>query len=190
MNRGDEMMNETLQTIAKRTSCRSYQDKSLDSETLMTILNAGIQAPSAMNKQLCEVFAVTRKDYIDELADTVRYVFNERGNAKPDDYHCAYHAPILVIVAGPEYDSKRVEDGTCILENMFLAATSLNIGSCWINQLRDTQDVDEVRNVLTKIGIPTNFQVVGCAALGYPATDTPTKEKKQTRIHIIEDKKL
>lgn len=190
MNRGDEMMNETLQTIAKRTSCRSYQDKSLDSETLMTILNAGIQAPSAMNKQLCEVFAVTRKDYIDELADTVRYVFNERGNAKPDDYHCAYHAPILVIVAGPEYDSKRVEDGSCILENMFLAATSLNIGSCWINQLRDTQDVDEVRNVLTKIGIPTNFQVVGCAALGYPATDTSTKEKKQTRIHIIEDKKL
>ena len=188
MMRGDKIMNETLDTIKKRTSCRNYQDKALDSETLMTILNAGIQAPSAMNQQLCEVFAVTRKDYIDELASAIRYVFNERGETKSDDYHCAYHAPVLVIVAGPEYDSKRIEDGSCMLENMFLAATSLNIGSCWINQLRDTQDVEEVRHVITKMGIPTNFQVIGCAALGYSAADTPAKEKKQTRIHIIEEK--
>ena len=91
----------------------------------------------------------------------------------------------MVIVSGPEYDSRRVEDGSCMLENMFLAATSLNIGSCWINQLRDTQNVDEVRNILTRIGIPANHQVVGCAALGYISSQSTIKEKKKERIHIV-----
>ena len=178
-------MNETLQTIAKRKSCRSYQDKPLDFDTLTIILNAAIQAPSAMNRQLCEAFAITDKMLIDKLANAITYVFNERGETKPEDYHCAYHAPVLVIVSGPEYDSKRIEDGCCMLENIFLAATSLQIGSCWINQLRDTQNVEEVRAVLSEIGIPANHQVIGCAALGYAALDEPSKEKNANRIHII-----
>ena len=72
-----------------------------------------------------------------------------------------------------------------MLENIFLAATSLNIGSCWINQLSDTQDVDEVRNILNKMGIPHNHQVVGCASIGYVNQETPTKDKNENRIHIV-----
>lgn len=178
-------MNETLQTIKTRTSTRSFQDQPINQETLLSVLNAGIQAPSAMNRQLCETFAVTKRELIDELAHAVNVVFKERGEEKPENYHFTYHAPVLVIVSGPEYDSRRVEDGSCMLENIFLAATSLNIGSCWINQLRDTQNVDEVRNVLHKIGIPDNHQVVGCAALGYIKNPTPVKEKNASRIHII-----
>lgn len=179
-------MNETLQIIAQRKSCRSYQNKSLKDEELDLILQAGIQAPSAMNQQLCEVFAIKDRTLIDELANAIKGAFDERGDTKPDNYHCAYHAPILVIVSGPEYDSRRIEDGSCILENMFLAATSLHIGSCWINQLRDTQNVEEVRSILSKIGIPANHQIVGCAALGYILEETSTPKKNPNRIHIIE----
>lgn len=180
-------MNETLNTIMKRTSCRAYQQECIRDDELMMILEAGIQAPSGMNQQLCEAFAITNKDLIDELAKAVKDVFNERGDKKDDLYHCAYHAPVLVIVSGPEYDSRRIEDGSCMLENMFLAATSLEIGSCWINQLKNTQNIDKVRNILTRIGLPTNHQVVGCAALGYPLHNTPVKEKHITRIHIIKE---
>ena len=178
-------MNETLETIYKRKSCRDYLPDPLDEETLKAILEAGIQAPSAMNRQQCEAFAVTNKELIDELVHELNVVFAERGEKKPENYHCAYHAPVLVIVSGPEYESRRIEDGNCLLENIFLAATSLNVGSCWINQLRDTQNVEEVRNVLTKIGLPVNHQVVGCAALGYVRNEGPRKEKKLNRYHII-----
>lgn len=178
-------MNETLQTIAQRKSCRSYQSEVIKDEELQAILQAAIQAPSAMNRQLCEVFAITNPEYIDKLTDAIKTVYEERGEKKPDTYHFSYHAPVLLIVSGPEYDSRRVEDGSCMLENIFLAATSLNIGSCWINQLRDTQDVDEVREVLSQLGIPHNHQVVGCAAIGYMNQDAPAKDKKQERIHIV-----
>ena len=153
-------MNETLQTIAQRKSCRSYRSEMIKDEELQAILKAGIQAPSAMNRQLCEIYAITNPSYIDELTEAIKKVSEERGEKKPDTYHFSYHAPILLIVSGPEYDSRRVEDGSCMLENIFLAATSLNIGSCWINQLRDTQDVDEVRNILNKMGIPHNHQLL------------------------------
>lgn len=178
-------MNETLNTIMNRSSCREYKIECISDDELMCILEAGIQAPSAMNQQLCEAFAVTNRDLIDELVEAIKTVFNKRGEKKPDSYHCSYHAPVLVIVSGPEYDSRRKEDGSCMLENMFLAATSLGIGSCWINQLRDTQDVDEVRDILTRIGLPVNHKVVGCAALGYPSKTSPLKEKHMARIHII-----
>ena len=179
-------MNETLKIISQRRSCRAYQAKPLKDEELKAILDAGIQAPSSMNKQLCEAFAVVNTDLIQELSEAVQTVIKERGDKISDNYHIAYQAPVFVIVSGPEYDSRRVEDGSCMLENIFLGATSLGIGSCWINQLRDTQNVEEVRQVLTKIGLPANHQVVGCAALGYPQQETPAKEKKQERIHIVQ----
>lgn len=69
-------------------------------------------------------------------------------------------------------------DCACALENIFLAAKSLGIGSCWINQLRQTCDDPDVRAFLTKLGVPENHKVYGCAALGYASADAPVKEKK------------
>lgn len=177
-------MNETLKTIQTRTSCRQYKTDMITEDELNTILTATIQAPSAMNRQLCEAFAIVSQEKINLLNNALLDVFRQRNESK-DNYHCAYHAPVFVIVSGPQSDSRRIEDGSCMLENMFLAATSLGIGSCWINQLRDTQDEKPVRDVLTQLGIPTDHQVVGCACLGYPLHNTPTKEKKKERIHII-----
>ena len=67
-------MNETLETIYKRKSCRDYLPDPLDEETLKAILEAGIQAPSAMNRQQCEAFAVTNKELIDELVHELNVI--------------------------------------------------------------------------------------------------------------------
>lgn len=178
-------MNNFLKILSQRKSCRSFQQRCLNRDELEAILFAGIQAPSAMNRQLCEVYAVTHNQIIDALADAIKEIFIERGENISEHYHCAYHAPVLVIVAGSKDDPCRIEDGSCILENIFLAATSLNIGSCWINQLKDTQNTSKVRHILTNIGIPVDDQVIGCAALGYIQDEGQEKEKLQNRIHII-----
>lgn len=36
-------------------------------------------------------------------------------------------------------------DCSCALENIFLMANSLGIGSCWVNQLKNICDEKEVR---------------------------------------------
>ena len=73
-------------------------------------------------------------------------------------------------------------------ENMFLAATSLGIASCWINQLGTTCDDPEVRAYLTSLGVPENHKVYGCVALGYKAEGALLKEKtvKAGTITIVE----
>lgn len=69
-------------------------------------------------------------------------------------------------------------DCACALENIFLAATSLGIGSCWINQIGQNCDDPDVRALLTVLGVPENHKVYGCAALGCEPADAPVKEKK------------
>lgn len=61
---------------------------------------------------------------------------------------------------------------------MFLAAQSLGIGSCWINQLGTTCDDSEVREFITSLGVPENHKVYGCVALGYADLEIQIKEKK------------
>lgn len=43
------------------------------------------------------------------------------------------------------------------------------MGTCWINQLADTYDNPQVRKILDRCHIPSDFGVVGCAAIGYSA---------------------
>ena len=99
-----------------------------------------------------------------------------RGHSKT--YCCYYHAPTLVIVSNEPTQWWAGMDCACAIENMFLAAQSLGIGSCWINQLGTTCDDPEVREFITALGVPANHKVYGCVALGYPDSKIPIKEKK------------
>ena len=94
----------------------------------------------------------------------------------------------LVIVSNEPKQWWAGMDCACAIENMFLAATSLGIASCWINQLGTTCDDPEVRAYLTSLGVPENHKVYGCVALGYKAEGTLLKEKtvKAGTITIVE----
>ena len=112
---------------------------------------------------------------IEELNEKIKGAFaksddphlQERGHS--ETYCCYYHAPTLVIVSNEPTRWWAPMDCACALQNIFLAAKSLGIGSCWINQLGQTCDDPDVRE---------NHRVYGCAALGYAPADAPVKEKK------------
>ena len=70
-------------------------------------------------------------------------------------------------------------DSAAAIENMLLAAASLGIGSCWINQLSYTCDAPEVRAYLKRLGVPTVHKVYGCAALGYNGGKEPAAHPRK-----------
>ena len=87
-------------------------------------------------------------------------------------------APVLVI-ASNEPTRTGGMDCACALQNMFLAAHSLGIASCWINQLSYTCDAPEVRAYLKRLGVPTVHKVYGCAALGYNGGKEPAAHPRK-----------
>jgi nitroreductase len=126
-------MNETLQTIAARYSCRDFADTPPTGEQLQALVKAALAAPSAMNLQPWHVIIVTDKALIDEMdADAMDHLaandkgtyerFMERGGK------LFYNAPCMVVVTS---DGSGCAAGDCCIlsQNVALAAHSLGLGN-------------------------------------------------------------
>ena len=77
-----------------------------------------------------------------------------------------------------------IEDGSLVLQNLFLAAQSINIGSCWINYLRELFRTEEGIKLQEKMNIPSNYFVVGTCILGYPDEEPMLKQRKEDYIKV------
>ena len=89
-----------------------------------------------------------------------------------------YRPDALILLSDTSENPLAVEDCACALENIFLAAESLGIGSVWINQFRGICGRPEIRRALSALGLPEDHNVWGCAALGYPAQPNETPRKQ------------
>ena len=100
---------------------------------------------------------------------------------------CLYGAPSLCLVYGKKDEPLLVQDGSCILENMFLAATALGIDSCWVNQLNELIEDPVYAKLRAKLGISEEDRVVGSAIFGYREEDKeiPVKAHREDAIRII-----
>lgn len=171
------MENKLLELIKTRRSVRSFSDREISRDDLEKIAEAAIYAPSAMNKQTWQFTVVTDKSKIKALAAAV-------GKALCRDDYCMYN-PQAIIICSNEKDSRfGVDDCACAAENMFLAAHALEIGSVWINQVRDTDNIPEVRKLLTELQIPENHKVYGTVALGYSTGDDAIRKTVKNHDRI------
>ena len=89
-------------------------------------------------------------------------------------------SPVIVAVKDAAYreeiDGKAntfVEDGSCVLENMMIAAHALGLGSVWVHREREIFDSEKGKKLLKDWNLPETLRGVGAIALGYPATDLP-----------------
>ena len=169
MNKNMDLLN----LILDRRSCKEYQPEPLDRPTLAAIVEAGRYAPSAMNVQLCRFYVITDPRLLRRISDTVSRQLE--GFADRD---CRYGAPALVLVTNRKDHAMAPQDAACAMENMMLAAFSLGVGSCWINQLYRTREDREVQEKLAEIGVTPEEMPVAALALGWPAVDFPGPREK------------
>lgn len=167
---------ETLETIKKRVSTRKYLDKQIKEEKLQIILDAGKQAPVAYNKYDDLIITVVQsKDVlkeIDRLCDEHYGV----------DTRIFFDAPTLIFVSSKKakYDQE-YENVACIMENMALAATDINIGNVYLKGM--TLHIEE--KTLSKIlNLPEDFRAIAALGVGYPDGEIIPKihDIKITRI--------
>ncbi len=168
-------MNQILENIKTRRSVRGYKDTPVKKEDLEKITEAGLYAPSARNSQNWQLTVVQGKDKLEKLSFAM-------ADALGKDYHNFYGAPVLIIVSAPKDYRHAIADCSTVMENMFLAANSLALGSVWINQLLDVADAPDVRALLTQFGVPEDHMVPGSAAMGYASVEVDKDRKNLGKV--------
>lgn len=173
------MEKDFLHLIQTRRSCRSYSPEQIADEQLEAILQAGTYAPSAMGAQSPYIVAVQNPGQIAQLSAMNARVMN----TSADPY---YGAPTLVLVFAPQEAKNAVQDASCVLENMMLAAHALGVGSCWINREREMFATEEGVALMKQWGLPEGLCGVGALSLGYPAAEpSPRKPRKEDYVRVI-----
>ena len=156
------MTNEVLNTIKARRSIRAYKPDAVPEELLNEVLEAGTYAPTGMGRQSPTIIAVTSEGYRREIAELNAAVMG----AKSDPY---YGAPVVILVLADGAANTFVEDGSCVIENMMLAAASVGLGSVWVHREREIFDSERGKALLREWGLPETLRGVGSIALGYAA---------------------
>lgn len=175
------MENAVLENIQRRRSVRKYLPEQISDQELSLILEAGRFAPSGSNHQTTHFLVLQNAEILRDLQKVVEQEFagmDLAANAyssmkasveqsKKGGYEFFYRAPTLVVVANRKGYGNAMADCSTALENMMLAAASLKIGSCWINQLRWLNEDEAVVAFLEKLGLGKDEIVCGSLSLGY-----------------------
>ena len=177
---------EALEAILTRRSTRNYKPDPVEQEKLEKVLEAGRQAPSGGNNQTSHFLVIRNREVLNRLAamaekafagmeateDTYPSLKHSISAAKKGGYVFCYNAPLLIAAANRMDYGNNIADCACAIENMMVAANALDLGSCWINQLKWLNGDREINEYLYSLGMKANERVYGALILGYPATET------------------
>lgn len=159
-----------LELIMQRRAVRAYTDQALKESDIESILLAGQYAPSPLNSQPWHFTLIRNKDKLGILAEKA--------------LHASFlsQAQLLIILTVDtsinidkwlKQHNQHLYSGAAAMQNMWLAASALDIGCCWVS-------LDEA---FTKelISIPKEHTLIGGLSLGYP--------KEPLKAHLEEDRK-
>lgn len=175
----------TYESILTRRSTRKYLNKPVSKELLEKIIETGRYAPSGGNSQSNHFIVIQNKQIIDRLVKMVEKAFskmeitenmyrslqNSINLSKKGGYVFSYNAPVLIIVANKRDYGNNQADCAIALENMMLEANELDLGSCYINQLKWLNEDQKILSYLQSLGMNEDERVYGSLIVGYPDTN-------------------
>ncbi|MCR5528497.1 MAG: nitroreductase [Saccharofermentans sp.] len=174
-------MNETLNVLKSRRSCRAFKPDMVKEEDLKAIIEAGTYAATGMGKQSPIIIAVTDKALRDEIAEENRKIGGWNEGFDP-----FYGAPVILIVLADKNVPTYVYDGSLVMGNLMNAAESLGVANIWIHRAKEEFESDFGKNILKKLGIEGDFEGIGHCALGYAAKEAnAAAPRKDNYVYCI-----
>ena len=168
-------MNEAMSNLLTRRSVRRYQDTQVPDDLLDPILEAGLYAPTGMNRQNIVMVAVRDKETRDRLMRMNAAVMGSQNDP-------FYGAPCVIVVLGDPETYPVVENGSLVLGNLMNAAHAVGLGSCWIHRAKQMFETEEGKALLRQWGLKESLVGIGNCILGYPAEEPAAKPRLDGRI--------
>ena len=179
------------EAILTRRSTRKFKAIPLEEEKISAVVNAGRHAPSGGNTQSVHFFIITRKDILKELAALVEEAFAAMDTypgmyrsiassimqSKRGGYVFHYSPAALIVTASGKDYGNSIADCACALENMMIMANDMDLGSCWINQLKWLNENEKILSLFRLYGLSENERIYGALSIGYPDTESGLPER-------------
>ena len=159
---------ELFETIAKRYSYRGdFTDAPVPRADLRQIVGAGIQAPSACNKQVASFVIVDDPQFLAKIVQIV---------GQPG---CKTAKAMIACIADPRPVYKDMafpaEDTSAAVENILLAITALGYATVWLDGVLRVDDV--AQRIGRLLGVPAGQTVRVILPVGVPAVPGEQLEK-------------
>ena len=168
-----------LDTIKTRRSCRKYTTEQISDDELNQVIEAGLYAPSGHGQQDPVIVAVQDEEMKQMLTAMNAAVMGVTCNP-------FYDAPTYILVFASADNKNAFQDGSCVLENMMLAAHALGLGTCWINREHEMFATEEGKELMKTMGLKEGLIGIGALSIGHPAAPAkPAAERKMGRVVII-----
>ena len=157
---------DALDVMEKRSSTRGYTAEKLTREELETLLKAGLQAPTATNRQEIHI---TVADGDNPLLAEIEEEKN-RVNETPDPpSNFYYDAPtVLFLSAEAEFPWSKLDAGIAV-ENIALAAEALGLGNVIIGIIKKALSGEKRDYFAKALQIPEGYEFEIAIAVGHKA---------------------
>jgi nitroreductase len=181
---------DVLQAISNRRSHRVYKNDQLSEEVLSAILKAGLEAPSARNRQPWHFSVVQNDELIQDVHDeAAKNMSATTGSPRYKDpsFQIFYHAPtVIFIFADKDFYWSHVDCGIAV-ENMALAAEGLGVGSVILGLPLPAFRGDRADELRTRLECPEGYDFVVAIALGYADDNKEAHDLREENISRIND---
>lgn len=159
-----------IDIIERRRSFRGkYKTIPVPRNDLITIMKAGLDAPSGCNKQTTSLIAVDDKETLRKLREVIDPPVGET-------------APAMICVLTQRISAYRdrcfaVQDYSAAIENMLLAITELGYQSCWYEG--HITDEDKIGYKMAQVlNVPDDYELVCVLPIGVAETEPDMPKKK------------
>lgn len=158
----------------RRYSCRKYKDQPVEKEKLTKVLEAARIAPSAKNMQPWHFIVIQEKKNLEKIADAYKREWIKT-------------APAIIAVCGNHGESWRRADGkihtdidvAIAVDHLTLAATDLDLATCWICKF-------DVMKTVDILNLPEDIEPIALIPIGYPDDEVDVNRHDDKRKPLDE----
>lgn len=188
---------DVYEAIRSRRAVREYSDARVERALIHRLIDAAVQAPSAVNEQPWSFVVVEDKAALRRIArestarllrsppsdvSLVRLSDHFREILHDPDFDIFYGAPTLIVIASVSHGGWAVENCALAAENLMLAACAEGLGSCWIGFAQGWLSTPDGK---TALGLAPESQPVAPIIVGHPKSPPKPVPRGAPRVRWI-----
>ena len=183
---------QVLEAIHQRRAVRDYLERPVADETIHALLQAAVEAPSAMNRQPWRFAviqdAVRLKVYSDlakqhlllQMASDAK-ASHYRELLEAPEFDIFYNAGTLIVICAEAPGKYADADAWLAAENLMLAACDMGLGTCPIGFAVEVLNTPAVKH---ELHLPPGGVAIAPILVGYPRETPKTVPREAPKILV------